>query len=87
MVKSCKIELRTSVAPIVSPDRVISQSLKHMASIYDTVVAKNFFEPQSMRAATSELFVLSYTAIFLPRGSSPVRMLSILGHSRSYPAH
>jgi len=41
----------------------------------------------SVRVATSELFVLSYTAIFLPRGPSPARILSILGHSRSYPAH
>ena len=62
MVKSCKIELWTCVAPIVapivSPDRVISKSLI-AALIYDTVVAKNFFEPPSVRVATSELFVLS----------------------------
>ena len=52
-----------NVAPtdIVSPDHVISQSL----IIYDTVVAKTFFEPQSVHVATSELFVLSSTAIFL----------------------
>ena len=63
MVKSCKIELWTNVAPtdIVSPDHIISQSL----IIYDTVVAKTFFEPQSVRVTTSELFILSYTAIFL----------------------
>ena len=74
------------VASIVSPDRVISQSLI-AALIYDTVVAKNFFEPPSVRVATSELFVFSYTAIFLRRGPSPARTLCVLGHSRSYPAH
>ena len=51
------------VAPIVSPDHVILQSLI-AALIYDTVVAKSFFEPPSVRVATSELFVFSYTAIF-----------------------
>ena len=34
MVKSCKIELRTSVAPIVSPDRAISQSIKHCLDLW-----------------------------------------------------
>ena len=60
MVKSCK-----SIVPaIILPDVVISQS-PITALIYDAVVAKNFFEPQSVRVATTELFVRSYIAISL----------------------